>query len=214
MEAIGQNWKTNCSNVKIKTMKNLTVIICLMLASTMVSAQTTWRIDKAHSKISFSVDHMVITEVTGQFREYEGTVVSNGDDFTDADISVTIQAASIDTDQENRDADLRSDNFFDVARYPTLQFRSSSMTRQSDGRYKLTGDLTIHGVTRTITLDVTYGGQVEDPWSNTRAGFKLTGSLDRRDFGLTYSAALETGGLVVGEEIRIVATVELIRQSE
>lgn len=195
-------------------MKKITLVITIMMAS-MVSTfaqSSTWAFDKAHTKIQFNIDHMVISEVSGLFHSYKGTIVSSKDDFADATIEFSIDVNSIDTDNENRDGDLKSANFFDAAKYPKITFKSSSMKKIADGKYKLIGDLTIHGVTKQVVLDVTYNGTINDPWGNTKAGFKLTGAINRKDFGLTYGATIETGGLVVGEEVRLVCRIELIKQ--
>jgi len=197
-----------------KIMKKITLVTAIMIASVVstIAQSTNWVIDNVHSKIQFNIDHMVISEVSGYFHTYEGTIVSSKDDFSDASIEFSIDVNSIDTDNENRDGDLKSDNFFDAAKYPKITFKSSSMKKIADGKYKLTGDITMHGVTKQVILDVTYGGTVNDPWGNTKAGFKLTGDLNRKDFGLTYGATLEAGGLVVGEEVRLVCRIELIKQ--
>ena len=195
-------------------MKQITLVTAIVIASVVssVAQSTNWAMDNVHSKIQFNIDHMVISEVSGYFHTYEGTIVSSKDDFSDASIEFSIDVNSIDTDNENRDGDLKSDNFFDAAKYPKITFKSSSMKKIADGKYKLTGDITMHGVTKQVIMDVTYGGTINDPWGNTKAGFKITGALNRKDFGLTYNATLEAGGLVVGEEVRLVCRVELIKQ--
>ena len=158
-------------------MKKLTIIFFLSLF-TLVSAtaqQTKWAFDKAHSKIQFDIAHMVVSEVSGQFHSYEGTILADKEDFTDLKINLTIDAKSIDTDHEKRDGHLRSADFFDVENYPTITFVSKSMTKVKDNNYKLTGDFTMHGVTKTIHLFVKYGGTLKSPFGTTVAGFKVTG---------------------------------------
>lgn len=195
-------------------MKKLTtILVVLMLTVFSVTAQKTkWTFDKVHSKIQFDVAHLVISEVTGQFQDYEGTVLADKADFSDAKIDFSIDVKSINTNDENRDRHLQSADFFDVAKYPKITFKSKSMTEAGKNQYKLTGDLTMHGVTKTVTFDVKYGGTVTDPYGNVKAGFKITGVIDRTDFGLKYNSVLDSGGLLIGEEITITCNVELLKQ--
>lgn len=195
-------------------MKKLTtILVVLMLTVFSVTAQKTkWTFDKVHSKIQFDVAHLVISEVTGQFQDYEGTVLADKADFSDAKIDFSIDVKSINTNDENRDGHLQSADFFDAAKYPKITFKSKSMTEAGKNQYKLTGDLTMHGVTKTVTFDVKYGGTVTDPYGNVKAGFKITGVIDRTDFGLKYNSVLDSGGLLIGEEITITCNVELLKQ--
>lgn len=197
-----------------KMMKKLTtILVVLMLTVFSVMAQKTkWTFDKVHSKIQFDVAHLVISEVTGQFQDYEGTVLADKADFSDAKIDFSIDVKSINTNDENRDGHLQSADFFDAAKYPKITFKSKSMTEAGKNQYKLTGDLTMHGVTKTVTFDVKYGGTVTDPYGNVKAGFKITGVIDRTDFGLKYNSVLDSGGLLIGEEITITCNVELLKQ--
>lgn len=197
-----------------KMMKKLTtILVVLMLTVFSVTAQKTkWTFDKVHSKIQFDVAHLVISEVTGQFQDYEGTVLADKADFSDAKIDFSIDVKSINTNDENRDGHLQSADFFDAAKYPKITFKSKSMTEAGKNQYKLTGDLTMHGVTKTVTFDVKYGGTVTDPYGNVKAGFKITGVIDRTDFGLKYNSVLDSGGLLIGEEITITCNVELLKQ--
>lgn len=189
-----------------------TLLIAFALTVLSVSAQTTsWKIDKSHSSIQFSVAHMVISETTGQFKSYEGTILSDAADFSDAKIDFSIDVNSIDTEDEKRDGHLKGEDFFHVASFPTITFKSTSMKKVGDNKYELTGDLTMHGVTKSITLDAKYGGTINDPWGNTKAGFKITGSLNRTAFGLEYNKVMEAGGLMIGEDIEIVCKVELAK---
>lgn len=171
---------------------------------------TSWKIDTSHSTVEFAVKHMMFTTVKGRFADVQGTVEFDPDDPGAGHAEITIAAASLDTREPKRDAHLRSADFFDVETFPTLTFRSTKLTGTSD-RFALTGDLTIHGVTRPITLDVTFGGAGKDPWGGVRAGFSASGKLNRRDFGLTWNAALETGGVLVGDEVKIEIDVQLIK---
>jgi len=193
-------------------MKKTLVILTALFFSTGIWAQTTeWTFDHAHSSIEFSIDHMVISEVTGKFTEFDGKVTSTSNDFENAQIEFFIEAKSINTDNEDRDNHLRDADFFDVAKFPQIVFKSMSFKKIDDKNYILSGQLTMHGVTKEVTFDVKYGGTVIDPWGNTKAGFKLTGELNRKDYGLTWSKALETGGLVVGEEVTLTARVQLAK---
>ncbi|AFN74589.1 YceI family protein [Melioribacter roseus P3M-2] len=185
--------------------------LILFLAVGLINAQTKWNFDKSHSKIAFKVKHMVISEVTGYFNEYEGAVETNGDNFENAKINFTIDVNSIDTDNEKRDEHLKSDDFFNAAKFPKITFVGKSLKKVADNKYKLVGDLTIRDNTKEVTLDVTYNGMVKDPWGNTRAGFKVTGTINRFDFGLKWNALLELGGAVVSEDVDIVIDVQLIK---
>lgn len=183
-----------------------------LLLSTGLWAQTSqWNFDNAHSSVEFSIDHMVISEVTGKFTEYTGSVTSPTDDFKGANIEFTIESTSINTDNTDRDDHLRGADFFNVAKYPQITFKSTSFKSIDGNKYQLSGNLTMHGVTKEVTFDVKYGGTVIDPWGNTKAGFKLTGELNRKDYGLVWSKALETGGLVVGEEVTLTVRIELVK---
>ncbi|MCX8143575.1 MAG: YceI family protein [Bacteroidia bacterium] len=176
-------------------------------------AQTTkWVIDKSHSKVQFDVAHLVISEVTGQFKSFDGSVLSDKPDFSDAKIEVSIDVNSINTDDEKRDGHLKSPDFFDANKYPKITFKSKSLKKVNNNLYKLTGDLTMHGVTKEVVLDVQFNGIKNDPWGNTKAGFKVTGKINRNDFGLKYNAPLEGGGVLIGEEVNITCNVELLKQ--
>ena len=196
-------------------MKNKLIVFMLLLSWVVsVSAQEAkWSFDNAHSKIQFDVAHMVISEVSGQFHDYEGIVVTTKEDFSDAKIDFSIDVKSIDTDAENRDTHLKSADFFDATKYPKIIFKSKTMKKAGTNRYKLTGNFSMHGVTKEITLDVKYGGTIKDPYGNLKAGFKITGVIDRTDFGLTYNSVMETGGLIIGEDVTITCKIELIKSS-
>lgn len=173
------------------------------------SVLTKWEIDKGHTKIGFSVSHMVISEVEGYFKDYSGSVATENDDFSNAEIEFSVNTNSIFTDNEMRDNHLRSDDFFNSEKYPQMIFKSSSIKKVSGNKYKLIGDLTIRDVTRQIELDVKYNGIVNDPWGNTKSGFKITGSLNRFDYNLKWNAAVESGGLLVGKEVDLIINLEL-----
>ncbi len=173
-----------------------------------------WNIDGVHSKIRFSARHMVISEVEGQFNKFDFSFSIEGDDLTTSQIELTIDANSVDTRNNDRDNHLRSSDFFDVKKYPEIKFKSSSVKKVNDEKYKLTGDLTIKDITKPVELDVTYGGQIKDPWGNTRAGFNVKGSLNRFDYGLKWNNLIETGGAVVGKTINISCDIEVVKQEE
>lgn len=177
------------------------------------SSKTTWTIDPAHSAVEFAVRHMMIATVRGRFSEVTGSVEMDDSDATLSKLDVTIQAASIDTRQEQRDAHLRSPDFFHAEKFPTLHFVGKQIQGDVNGDFTLTGDLTIRDVTREITLDVTSEGRVNDPWGNLRAGFTAKGKISRADYGLTWNQVLEAGGVAVGDEIKISIDVELVRAS-
>lgn len=199
---------------KFKTMKKviLSVATIATIGWNSIAQTTKWVIDKSHSKIQFDVAHLVISEVTGQFKSFDGSVLSDKPDFSDAKIEVSIDVNSINTDDEKRDGHLKSPDFFDANKYPKITFKSKSLKKVNNNLYKLTGDLTMHGVTKEVVLDVQFNGIKNDPWGNTKAGFKVTGKINRNDFGLKYNAPLEGGGVLIGEEVNITCNVELLKQ--
>lgn len=175
------------------------------------TTQTTWTIDPAHTEVGFSVKHLMISTVRGRFADVRGTIRLDGDDLTQASVEAEIATASIDTRQEQRDAHLRSPDFFEVEKYPTIVFRSTSVERIKNDRYRITGDLTIRDVTREVVLEGTDEGRGRDPWGGDRLGFSATTTIDRRDFGLTWNQALETGGVLVSNEIKIAIDLEAVK---
>lgn len=189
--------------------KVLNAIVLLAITS-QVSAQK-WNIDKSHSKVTFSVTHLMISEVEGKFKIYNGSVQASKEDFSDAQIDFSIDVNSIDTDDEARDKHLKGDDFFAADKYPTITFKSKQLKKVSGNNYQLKGDLTIKGVTKPVDLNVVFGGIKNDPWGNTKAGFKVTGIINRKDFGLTWNAPLEAGGVVVGEDVKISCNIELAK---
>ncbi len=183
----------------------------LLLSATVHAQTTTWDLDRSHSSIGFSVDHLVISETVGEFNDYTMTVRSDKDDFTDAEFEVIIEAKSIDTKDEKRDEHLKSADFFDVEKHPAIVFKGKKFSKISAHEYKVIGTLTLHGVTREVSLDAEFGGIVKDPWGGTRAGLKVWGAIDRYDYNLEYNSVLEAGGLAIGREVRIECRVELIK---
>ena len=175
-----------------------------------VTDRTTWTIDPTHSSVEFSVRHLMISTVKGRFADVQGTVVLDEANPAASSADITVQVASIDTREPQRDTHLRSADFFDVEKYPKITFRSTPIDGTLEA-FKLNGDLTIHGVTRPVTLDVTHEGRGKDPWGNQRIGFSATGKIKRSDFGLTWNATLETGGFLVGDDVKISIDVEAVK---
>jgi polyisoprenoid-binding protein YceI len=177
-------------------------------------ARTQWNIDASHSNLQFSVRHLVITKVRGAFRSYGGTLeLDENDSLGLAEVDVSIDAASIDTAEPKRDEHLRSSDFLDVAAHPTLRFESRSIAREG-ARYRVSGDLTIRGVTRTVVLDAEFQGRGKDPWGGQRAAFSARTSIDREEFGLTWNQALEAGGVLVGTKIDIEIEVQAVKAAQ
>ena len=177
-----------------------------------MTAKTTWVIDPSHSEIAFKVKHLMISNVKGQFSEFSGQLVTDGDDFTTSDISFQMNPASISTGAADRDAHLKSPDFFDVENYKEINFTSGKLSKSGSDEFSLTGDLTIKGVSQPVKLDVEFGGLMKDPWGNVKAGFTLEGKINRKDFALTWNAALEAGGVLVGDEIHLNLDVQLLQQ--
>lgn len=172
-----------------------------------------WAIDPTHSKLQFSVRHMVISEVVGNFKKFNFTMKSNPEDFAGSNVELEIESASLDTGVEDRDTHLRSADFFDSAAYPYITFKSRSFQKVDDDKFKLAGYLTIKNITKLIELDVTYNGQITDPFSGkTRAGFRVAGNLNRFDYDLKWNLLIETGGAVVGKIVNINCEVEVVKE--
>ena len=179
--------------------------------TTTATSTSTWNIDPAHSVAEFKVKHMMISNVKGQFAGIKGTLTYDAT-VTNSHVEVTIDAASVNTNEPQRDAHLKSPDFFDVEKFPTLSFKSTKVTRTSDGELKVAGDLTLHGVTRPVVLAVEGPTpSAKDPWGNSRIAVSATTKINRKDFGLTYNAALETGGILVGEEVTITLEIQFIK---
>jgi polyisoprenoid-binding protein YceI len=174
-----------------------------------VDIAKSWIIDVAHTNINFSVSHMVISEVTGTFKEFEGTVIASKDDFSDAQIDVSIKTKSINTENNDRDNHLRSADFFDSENHPVLTFKSTSVEIMTSGKLAVTGELTMRGITKRVVLDTKFKGQAVNPWGQLVAAFKGTATINRKEWGLSWNAALEAGGFLVGETIELTLNVEL-----
>jgi polyisoprenoid-binding protein YceI len=173
-----------------------------------------WQIDTNHSHIQFSVRHMMISTVRGRFDSFTGAVEGDEQNPTNSRVEVQIEAASVDTRAPQRDADLRSANFLDVDNYPYITFKSTRIEQTDASHGRIVGDLTIRGVTREVVLDVEYAGQAKSPWGTTSAGFSATTKINRKDWGLTYNAVLETGGVMVGDEVTINIELELVKKAD
>lgn len=174
----------------------------------------TWNIDAAHSHVEFAIRHLMIATVKGRFTEVKGVVKSDDSDPATGEVDIVIDVASIDTREPQRDAHLRSADFFDAEKFPTITFKSRGVRQVKGSRFKLVGDLTIKGVTREVVLDVNSEGRAKDPWGGERAGFTATGSIARSDFGLTWNQALEAGGVLVGDDVKISIDAELVKAAQ
>ncbi len=188
-------------------MKTKIFTLAFALAFTYGMAQETWVMDKSHTDIEFNVTHLIISEVNGNFREFDGKVVNSSADFDGAEIEFTADVASIDTDHEQRDNHLKSDDFFNAEKYPQLKF--SGVLVKVEDQYELRGQMTIRDISRPMVFAVKYNGTITDPWGNEKAGFKLSGTVNRFDYGLKWNTMMEAGGAVVGEDVDIVCNVEL-----
>jgi len=191
--------------------KLITPVAAILMMS--ATAQTNWKLDNSHSKLGFAVTHMMVSETEGKFKVYDGTAISKSDmDFSDATINFSADATSINTEDEKRDGHLKSADFFDVEKFPKITFKSTSMKLTGKGAtsYNLEGDLTMHGVTKKVKfLAIGASKTVKDPYGNIKNGFKVTGTINRKDFGLTWNAALEAGGVAVSEDVQIELNIEL-----
>jgi polyisoprenoid-binding protein YceI len=193
-------------------MKKLFTSAMGLIIALNLNAQTKWNADKSHSKIGFTVTHMMIAEVDGNFKDFSASLTATKDDFSDSKVEFTAQTASVNTNDEKRDEHLRSEDFFDAAKHPEITFSSVTFKKVADKKYKMVGNLTMRGVTRSVTLDVTYMGTANDPWGNTKAGFKINGKINRKDYGVSWSKALDNGGTVVSDEVMINCVVEMVKQ--
>lgn len=189
---------------------SLLLIFCLGT----LNSQTKWKIDVTHSKVQFSVKHLVISEVIGHFSEFDAELVQTKEDFSKSILTATIKTSSIDTDNQKRDEHLRSADFFDVENFPEMTFVSKSFEKSGKNKYKVTGNLTMRGVTKKVVLNVQYNGQMTNAWGNVVAGFKATATINRKDFNLVWNKTLETGGLLIGENVDILIIVEMQKQTE
>jgi polyisoprenoid-binding protein YceI len=185
----------------------------LISAGALMAQKSGWTLDKAHSSIGFSVRHMVISEVTGNFKDFDINFSSTKDDYSDAAVEASIKVASINTDNERRDGHLKTDDFFNAEKYPVIKFKSASFEKVGENKYKITGDLTIRDVTKKVTFDAVYNGSIKAPWGATVSSWKATTSVNRFDFGLKWNKAIESGGLIAGETVNITLNLELNKPS-
>lgn len=191
-------------------MKKMNVLVALLFVAGAATAQTTWKIDKGHSKVGFSVTHMVVAETEGKFDEFEGSLVSKADDFNGAEVSFTAKVASVNTENERRDGHLKSPDFFDAEKFPEITFKGSIVKEGS--KYKLKGDFTMKGVTKKVEFDVTYGGKI-NTGRGEKAGFKLIGTVNRQEYGLSWANKTPGGEMVVSDEVQLIVKIELDKQA-
>lgn len=185
------------------------------METALVTTQTRWSIDQAHTEITFSVRHLMIAHVKGSFKTFDGNIYTTGKDFTTAEIDLWIDASSITTNDEKRDVHLKSADFFDVEKHKQITFTSSTMGKaDNEGNRELWGELTMIGITRNVKLDIQFGGIVKDPWGNEKAGFTVTGKINRSDWDLVWNTTLETGGVMVSDEVTFSCEVELINMGQ
>jgi polyisoprenoid-binding protein YceI len=177
-------------------------------------ATQTWNIDSSHSHVNFSIRHLVISKVRGQFARWSGVIQVEDGDLTRAKVSATIDVSSLETGVTDRDNHLKSADFFDVAQFPEITFKSTRVEAAGGGDFKLTGELTIHGVTKEVTLSVEHSGAVKDPWGNQRQGFAAKTEIDRKDFGLVWNQTLDAGGLMISDKVHIEIDIEAVQQVE
>jgi polyisoprenoid-binding protein YceI len=192
----------------------LSATLAVFSALPATAATSTWQIDPAHTAAQFSVRHLAISTVRGTFSNVKGTVIFDDKDVTQSSVNVTIDVSTVDTREPNRDKDLKSDHFFDVANYPTMTFKSTKVEAAGPGKLRVTGDLTIRGTTKSVVLDVEGPtAPVKDPWGNQRAAVNATTKVNRQDFGVKWNATMDNGGVVVGDDISITIDAEMIKQA-
>ncbi len=192
-------------------MKTFKLFLILTFIGFTATAQNTWNVDKAHSKVRFTIAHMVISEVEGNFTNFTGSVTNTKDDFSDAQFTFNIDVNSVDTDNAKRDTHLKSPDFFDAAKYPNITFKSTSISKKDDKHFTIKGNLTMHGVTKPINLDGQFTGTIKDPWGGTRAAFKIKGRIKRSDYGLKYNSVMDNGGVVIGDEVHLSVKLETVK---
>ncbi|MEP7163551.1 MAG: YceI family protein [Ferruginibacter sp.] len=175
---------------------------------------TKWALDPTHSEIQFKIKHLMISTVTGQFNSFKGTIETENEDFSTARINFTADIDSISTNNEQRDLHLKNGDFFDAENYPRLEFKGTKMEKTGDETFNLQGSLTMRGVSKPVSLDVEFGGNTIDPWGNTRVGFAVTGKIKRTDFGVSFGMLSETGNVMLGEEVKLFANVQFVKQAE
>ncbi|MCI3922264.1 YceI family protein [Paenibacillus sp. TRM 82003] len=172
-----------------------------------------WAVDPTHSSVDFSIKHMMISKVKGSFTSFDASIEADPADLTTANISFSVDLGSVNTNNADRDNHLKSGDFFGIEENPKMTFVAKSVTKTDDGEYDVTGDLSLHGVTRSETFKVVFEGEGKDPWGNQKAGFSATGSIKRSDYGLTWNAALETGGFLVGDDVKVSIELQAVKQA-
>jgi polyisoprenoid-binding protein YceI len=200
--------KTKIKNNKTMKKTRSILMAAMLFVTAGASAQSKWGIDASHSTVKFSVSHLVVSETEGNFKKFESNIETPGADFNNAQVSFTIDVASINTDNEMRDNHLKGDDFFNAEKFPKMTFKSTSFKKGKGNTYVMEGDLTIRDVTKKMKFDVVYGGTTKDPWGNIKAGFKTTGTISRKAFNLIWNTLTEAGGAVVGDEVAITLKLE------
>ena len=193
--------------------KHVIIVSLIKKLKEMATETTKWVLDPMHSEVQFKIKHLVISTVTGNFKTFEGTVTAQGDTFEGAAVDFSLDIDSIDTNQEQRDGHLKSAEFFDAEKYPTITFKSTSLDKVSDEAYKLNGNLTIKDVTKPVTLDVEFGGTATDFYGNLKAGFEVSGKINRKEFGLVWDGVTEAGAVVVGEDVKLIINAQFAKQA-
>lgn len=175
-------------------------------------SKTKWKLDPAHSELGFKIKHLMITNVSGSFKNFGAELETEGDDFSKASLTATVDVTSVYTNNDQRDQHLRTSDFFEAEKFPEFSFQSTGIDKGADETFTLSGNLTMKGVTRPVTLTAGFVGLTKDPWGGERAGFTLTGKLNRTDWGINFNSALETGGVMLGDEVKIHGEVQLVKQ--
>ena len=175
--------------------------------------KTKWVLDPIHSELSFKIKHLMITNVSGSFKNFNAEVETEGEDFTTGEFNLTADVASITTNNEQRDAHLRNSDFFEVDKYPRMKFKSTRIHKVDGNTFSVSGDLTLRGITKPVILNVEYSGLTKDPWGNERVGFTVTGKINRSDWGVNFNGVLETGGVMLGEEVKINSEIQMVKQA-
>jgi polyisoprenoid-binding protein YceI len=189
----------------------LVVLFLVVALANLTAQQSGWKLDKAHSGITFSIRHLVISEVTGKFKDFDIAFATTKDDFTDASVDATLKVASINTDNERRDTHLKSDDFFNAEKFPEIKFKSTAFEKVGENKYKIKGDLTIRDVTKEVTFDAVYNGSIKGMGGSTVTAWKATLALNRFDYGLKWNRTIESGGLVAGDIVTITLNLELVK---
>ncbi|MDP1676937.1 MAG: YceI family protein [Bacteroidota bacterium] len=187
------------------------ILVLILTVAALGAAQNKWKIEKSHSNVNFAVTHLIVSEVTGKFKDFSGTIENSKEDFSDMKLDIAINANSVDTDEPKRDGHLKGPDFFNAAVDSIVTFKSTKVEKTSDGKFKVTGDLMMRGVTRQVVLDVQLKGKTKNPWGQTVAIFKSNTTINRTEWGLKWNKGLEAGGLLVGENVDLTFNVELVQ---